>query len=181
MNARQRWWLWGGAVALLASWRVMQPAADTDRDALALPSQPARPAPAPAQAVAAQAVAARPTGMANTRPEMAAGQHDPFRPLPKPVVAAPKPPPPASAPPPPPPRPVAPRPPTVPYRYIGQMTEPGNGGSAFLSLGEKLIHARVGDVLEGDYQLKSVAARELVFVNLKLNQTVTLPVDGETP
>jgi hypothetical protein len=94
----------------------------------------------------------------------------PAAPAPALVVAAP---PPAAAAPPPPP---APR---VPYRFVGLMTENGRPTSVFLALGEQLLQARPGDLLEGGYQLRSIAPRELIFLNPQLNLTVRMPVDGE--
>lgn len=102
---------------------------------------------------------------------------NPFqRPVPKvapvqvqvvPVHAAPPPPPP-----PPPPRP------TLPYRYLGMLAErDGSDARVFLMMGDKLIMARVGDVVEGGFRLDHIAARELRFVRPSDNLTLKLSVE----
>jgi hypothetical protein len=50
----------------------------------------------------------------------------------------------------------------------------------FLAVGDKLIHARAGELLEGGYRLESISAKELVFVQLQQNLTLRMSVDGET-
>ena len=104
---------------------------------------------------------------------------DPFA-APRVAVKAPPPPPPvvvaSPSPPPPPPPPPAPR---VPYRYVGMLSEKGQAAGVYLALGDKLIDARPGDVLEGGYQLKSISATELLFLQSQSQLTVRLAVDGE--
>lgn len=106
----------------------------------------------------------------------AVGTGDPFTP-PKPP--APKPAPVVAVAPPPPPPPPAPPPLRVPYRLMGGLSEKGVPVSVFLALGNAVINAKAGDVLEGGYTLQSISPRELVFVHQQLNQTVRLPVDGD--
>ena len=100
----------------------------------------------------------------------ALGTGDPFTPpkppAPKPVPVV------AVAPPPPPPL-------RVPYRLMGGLSEKGVPVSVFLALGNEVINAKPGDVLEGGFKLQSIGAREIVFVHQQLNQTVRLPVDGD--
>lgn len=71
-------------------------------------------------------------------------------------------------------------PPRLPYRFVGLMTENGKPARVYLALGDQLIEARPGDLLDGGYQLQSIAPRELVFLNTQLKLTVRMPVDGET-
>jgi hypothetical protein len=59
------------------------------------------------------------------------------------------------------------------------LSENGKPASVYLALGETLIDARPGDVLEGGYQLKSLSAKELTFLHQQSNLTVRLAVDGE--
>ena len=83
------------------------------------------------------------------------------------------PPAPPPAPPPPPPEPTAP---PFPYTYIGSFTPEGQPPVFFLSHGDRVIEARVGDRLDGVYQFESAAGGQLVFVYLPLNFRHTLPV-----
>ena len=72
-------------------------------------------------------------------------------------------PPPAA--PPPPPEPTAP---PLPYTFIGSFAPEGNPPVFFLSSGDRVIDAHVGDQLDGVYQLESAAGSQLVFVYLPL-------------
>lgn len=108
----------------------------------------------------------------------AAGHGDPFVP-PKPPAPKPAPVVAVAAPPPAPPAPTAPPPLRVPYRLMGALSEKGVPVSVFLTLGNTVINARPGDVLEGGYRLESISPRELVFVHQQLNQTARLAVDGD--
>jgi hypothetical protein len=83
--------------------------------------------------------------------------------------AAPPPPPPA--PPPPPPAPTAP---PLPYAFLGTFSPGGEPPVYFLSRGDRVIDAHVGDKLDGVYQFESAAGGQLVFVYLPLNTRQTL-------
>jgi hypothetical protein len=112
---------------------------------------------------------------------VAAADGDPFSPTQREVAPPPPPPPPPPpvavvAPPPPAPPPA----PQLPYRYYGTVKEKGLPASVFLSLGNALILAKAGDVLEGGYRLESIAPRELVFVHTQQKLTLRLSVDGES-
>jgi hypothetical protein len=78
---------------------------------------------------------------------------------------------PPPAPPPPPPAPTAP---PFPYTLIGSYAPDGQEQVFFLSQGDRVIDARIGDRLDGIYQFESAAGGQLVFVYLPLNirQTV---------
>jgi hypothetical protein len=127
------------------------------------------------------AAAAAPDATPAPRPRLEASPGDDtfasrewFKPAPPPP-----PPPPAPAPPPPPPAP--PPPPTLPYRFVGMLDE---GAVArprvFLSLGDKLLVAGVGDTLEGGYRLVAISGQELVFTHVQNNVTLKLAVAGGT-
>ena len=147
---------------------------------------PARPARSTAARPAAAPAASAPLWSVLEREALDEAGQDPFalprakpvatpqRPAPVVVANAPVPAPAASL-----PAPVA-APLRVPYRFVGLMTEQGQPSRVYLALGDQLLEARPGDVLEGGYQLQSIALRELVFLNTRLNQTVRMPVDGET-
>ena len=81
--------------------------------------------------------------------------------------------PPAPVPPPPPPPP-EPTAPPFPYTFVGSFAPEGDGPVFFLSRGDRVIDARVGDRLDGVYQLESAAGGQLVFVYLPLNIRQTL-------
>jgi len=81
-------------------------------------------------------------------------------------VAPPRRPPPPPAQPPPPPEPTAP---AFPYAFVGSYSPEGSPPVFFLSRGDRVIDAHVGDRLDGVYQLESAADGQLVFVYLPLN------------
>ena len=97
------------------------------------------------------------------------------------LAPPPPPPPPAPQPPPtptPPPPPPAPPPlPTLPYRFVGLLDE-GKAGRprVFLALGDKLIVADTGQVLEGGFRLDSISGQELVFTHVQQSTTLRLSV-----
>ena len=82
------------------------------------------------------------------------------------TVLAPQPVPPPAPPPPPPPPPTAP---PFPYTFVGSFAPGSDPPVFFLSRGDRVFNVRIGDVLEGVYQLESAAAGQLVFVYLPLN------------
>jgi hypothetical protein len=78
-------------------------------------------------------------------------------------------------PPPPPPPPPEPTAPPFPYTFVGSFT-PGNDPPVFfLTRGDRVIDAHVGDKLDGVYQLESAAQGQLVFVYLPLNIRQNIP------
>jgi hypothetical protein len=80
---------------------------------------------------------------------------------------------PAPAPPPPPPDPTAP---PLPYTLVGSVAPAGAQPVFFLSRGDRMISAHVGDKLDGVYQLESAAGGQLVFVYLPLNIRQNIPL-----
>ncbi|HEX9051766.1 MAG TPA: hypothetical protein VF841_14645, partial [Anaeromyxobacter sp.] len=81
--------------------------------------------------------------------------------------------PPAPLPPPPPPPP-EPTAPPFPYTFLGSFAPKGELPVFFLARGDRLIDARVGDRLDGVYQLESAAGGQLVFVYIPLDVRQTL-------
>jgi hypothetical protein len=77
-------------------------------------------------------------------------------------------------PPPPPPAPL----PTLPYRYVGMLSE-RDGGDArvFLMLGDKMLMARRGETLDGGWRLDTISPQELQFVRPSDNTTLKLSVE----
>ena len=82
------------------------------------------------------------------------------------------PPPPAVAPPPPP----VPTAPPFPFTFVGSFAPKGEPPVFFLSRGDRMIDAHVGDRLEGVYEFESAAGGQLVFVYLPLNIRQSLPI-----
>lgn len=82
------------------------------------------------------------------------------------------PPPPPVAPPPPPPPPTAP---PFPYTYVGSYAPAGETPVYFLSRGDRVIDARVGERLDGVYDFESVGPDGLVFNYLPLNMRQAVP------
>ena len=83
-------------------------------------------------------------------------------------VAPPPPPPPPA---PPPPQPTAP---PFPYAFVGSFTPDGHPPVFFLSKGDRVIDAHVGDRIDGVYQFESAVGGQLVFVYLPLNFRQTI-------
>lgn len=84
---------------------------------------------------------------------------------------APPPPPPVAPPPPP-----APTAPPFPYAFVGSFAPKGEQPVFFLSRGDRVIDAHVGDRLEGVYDFESATGSQLVFVYLPLNIRQSLAV-----
>ncbi len=92
------------------------------------------------------------------------------------VEVAPPPPPP---PPPPPSAPVLPPRPPLPYKYLGLLADPdGSRPQVFLLMGDRVIVARPGELIEGGFRLDSIGARELRFVWPSDNSMLRLGIDG---
>ncbi len=89
-----------------------------------------------------------------------------------PVFARPSPPPPAPMPvvrrAPVPARAVAP---ALPYTYIGSLQEEGGKRMLFLLDGERLVTARVGDVLDARYRIEAVDDDGITLIYLPLHET----------
>jgi hypothetical protein len=69
----------------------------------------------------------------------------------------------------PPPAPPEPTAPPLPYTFIGSYAPAGDLPVFFLTRGDRVIEARVGDQLDGVYRFESAAADQLVFVYLPLD------------
>ncbi len=96
----------------------------------------------------------------------------------EPPPPPPPPPPPVMAPPPPAPPPPPP-PPVLPYRFVGLLDDKGAvKPRVFLSIGDKLLIASAGDVLEGGFRLDAISAQELIFTHIQNNVTLRLDVQG---
>jgi Tfp pilus assembly protein PilO len=78
--------------------------------------------------------------------------------------------PPPAAPPPPP----VPTAPPFPYTCIGSYAPEGQPPVFFLSHGDRMVEARVGEVIDGVYRFESAAGGQLVFVYLPLDVRQTL-------
>lgn len=89
-------------------------------------------------------------------------------------------PPPPRRPPPPPPPPPPPEPtaPPFPYTFVGRFAPGGDAPVFFLARGDRVIRVRVGDRIDGVYQLESAAPGQLVFVYLPLNVRQLLNAGG---
>ena len=64
-------------------------------------------------------------------------------------------------------------PPPMPYRVAGRVVQ-GRDASVVLAKGDKVITARVGDMLEGGYRLETVGADSVTLVYLPLDARQTL-------
>lgn len=182
MNHRPVLFASAAVVTLWSAWIVLG-RADAGPRAMSTPTarapQAPAPQPAPQPSTATVVVLARSDEAAAPRPRIeAATAVDAF--AQREWVAPPPPAPPAPrvAPTPPPPPPPPP-PPTLPYRFVGLLDE---GAAArprvFLSIGEKLLVAGVGDELEGGYRLVAISAQEIVFTHVQNNVTLKLAVAG---
>jgi hypothetical protein len=129
--------------------------------------RPARPA-----AVAMPAAAAAVT--AGAPPAWVAADSDPF--APRGWQPPPPPPPPqqaaASA------APVAnvpPPPPPLPYKFVGQMRD-GDATVVYLMLGDQVVLARQGEVLDGGYKVAALSSNQIEFESVALGIRQTLPI-----
>jgi hypothetical protein len=150
-TSRIRLWGGGAATARQASPRAAATEADPARERGAQPRAAAR---APEERRASRVVVP-------THATALFAQHTWY-------VLPPAPPP---APPPPPPEPTAP---PFPYAFVGSYAHAGDKPVFFLSRGDRVIDARVGDRLDGVYQFESAAGGQLVFVYMPLNVRQTL-------
>jgi hypothetical protein len=64
-------------------------------------------------------------------------------------------------------KPTRPQAPPVPYKYFGKMME-GGVPQAFLYQGDRVIVAKVGDVLANNYRVESIAPENVSFTYLPL-------------
>jgi hypothetical protein len=81
-------------------------------------------------------------------------------------------------PPPPPAPPPVPTAPAFPYTLLGAVTPEGARSVYFLSRGDRVIDAHVGDRLDGIYQFESADGNQLVFNYLPLNIRQSISVAG---
>lgn len=65
---------------------------------------------------------------------------------------------------------VTPRAPALPYFYFGKMTE-GEITYAYLHLGNKVVIAKAGDVLNGTYRVESIDVDAVKFLYLPLSES----------
>ena len=183
-------WLWGSAAVVTAwagwiVWRGEDPSQDVVVAPRAATNRPVARVPRPVLAVD---TAANPVAMTASATALPAGQRltaaserDAFgtrnwlAPPPPPPKAAPAPVVVVAAPVAPPPPP----PPTLPYRFVGMLDgNPANRPQVFLALGEKLLVAAPGDVLDGGFRLDTVRNTELVFTHVQQGLTVRMPLSG---
>lgn len=87
-----------------------------------------------------------------------------YVPPPPPPLPAPSPPPPPSAPP-------------LPFAFLGQYIEDGKQ-LLLLTRGDRVVTARVGDVITNTYRLEGFRGEYIDFVYLPLNIKQTLKTDG---
>jgi hypothetical protein len=146
---------------LVATGRIALPEAGSG----ARPSRQASPQSAGTEAERARAAPrapeARPRPVRVVEPEHAAAlfaRHSWFvAPPPLPVVPVP------------PPAPPEPSAPPLPYTFVGSYAPAGDPPVFFLTRGDRVIEARVGDQVDGVYRFESAAADQLVFVYLPLD------------
>ncbi|MBT0962721.1 hypothetical protein [Denitromonas iodatirespirans] len=156
MNKRQIG-LWGALAATLAAtwWASTVPSEEPAEPATELRAAPARASRAPAQGVDLAPLAAARPAFADTAP---------------PVFGVPPPPPPsarraADA------APVRPRAPAMPFSYVGALTEADGQRTVFLLDGDRLVTARVGEVIAGRYRLDTIDEHGLSLTYLPLKET----------
>jgi hypothetical protein len=77
---------------------------------------------------------------------------------------------------------VAPPPPSappLPFAFVGLLDAESAHPRVFLSSGDRLLIAAPGDVLDQQYRLEAIAAAELVFTYLPLDQKQSLSTQSE--
>lgn len=68
-------------------------------------------------------------------------------------------------------------PPPLPFKFLGQMSD-GGDRIIYLKMGEQVVLARQGDMLEGGYKVVAVTANQIEFesANSGTHQTLSIPV-----
>lgn len=179
MTARQRaLWVAAAVVAGWSGWVLLQPAPAEDlvvRPAARTRLASTRVTSTTRGGPSAEDVCIDVNLPTRTRLDEQIGTNPFLRPAPKVVqVKAPPPVVVVQPPPPPPPPPL----PTLPYRYFGMLAErDGSDARVFLMMGDKMIMARVGDILEGGFRLEEIMARELRFVRSADKLTLRLSIE----
>lgn len=174
LDTRQRWLILGGlltATLAAAAWvrdggvpdnHNVVAAADDDRSR----SEQKRPPAAEAPQLNLDKLDARSLGQAGRDPFKArtprAEKPAPKAPPPAAVVAAPPPPPPPSAPP-------------LPFSYMGKLVA-GDDLAVFLIQGDRNLIVREGETIDARYRVERIAANDITFVYLPLNQRQTLNI-----
>lgn len=131
--------------------------------------------PAPVKQVAMPGAAPTPD---EQRARWIAADADPFaskqwQPAPLPEPPKPPPAPLATA------EPVAPPPPApLPFHFVGQMND-GEDRVVYLSYGDQVLLARLGDVLERTYKVVSIDAAHIQFESLPTGLTQTLAIPAK--
>lgn len=83
--------------------------------------------------------------------------------MPPPVAYVPPPPPPPSA-------------PILPFQYLGRLQEGVTPWRVFLLKGNTVYTVHEGDVLDGVYRVQKIAARQLTFIYLPLQQEQSIAI-----
>lgn len=71
-----------------------------------------------------------------------------------------------------------PAPPPIPFKFLGQMID-GKDRIVYLGMGEQVLLARVGDVLEGTYKVIDVRSTQVQFELLASGVRQTLPLPAQ--
>jgi hypothetical protein len=66
-------------------------------------------------------------------------------------------------------------PPPLPYKFVGQMRD-GSDIVVYLSLGDQMVLARSGEVLDGGYKVAAISANQIEFESVALGVHQTLPI-----
>lgn len=69
--------------------------------------------------------------------------------------------------------------PPLPFHFLGRLVDSGKT-VVFLGVGERTLHARIGDMVDGRYRIESVDADNIVFLYQPLNERQSLQI-GRTP
>lgn len=65
--------------------------------------------------------------------------------------------------------------PTMPYKFVGQMDD-GGRVVVYLSRGEQVLLARLGEIVEGEYKVVSITPSEVTFEYLPAGTTQILSI-----
>lgn len=71
-----------------------------------------------------------------------------------------------------------PAPPTLPFRYLGQLSD-GSDRVIYLGAGEQLLPARLGDMLDGGYKVVGLSATQIEFENTSSGTRQSLPLPAQ--
>lgn len=73
-----------------------------------------------------------------------------------------------------------PQAPPLPFRFLGRIVEPGKGAAFLLTQGDRILSVRVGNSIDGTYQVDKYEGGQLYFLYRPMKIRQSLPIGGES-